>query len=74
VTEVQDLAIGLVKSHITDLGPLIQPVLIPLQSLPTLEQINSPTQFGVICKLTEETLNHLKQIMDIDIKQDWPQS
>ncbi|KAK4823254.1 hypothetical protein QYF61_000221 [Mycteria americana] len=36
-------------------------------------QINTPAQLGVICKLTEGTLNPLVQIIDKDIKQDWPQ-
>ncbi|KAK4815625.1 LOW QUALITY PROTEIN: hypothetical protein QYF61_004840 [Mycteria americana] len=54
VAQVQDLALGLVKPHTVDLGPSIQPVQVPLQSLPTLKQINTPAQLGVICKLTEE--------------------
>ncbi|KAK4824898.1 hypothetical protein QYF61_021138 [Mycteria americana] len=73
VTQVQDLALGLVKPHTVGLGPLIQPVQIPLQSLPTLKQINTPAQLGVICKLTEGALNPFIQIIDKDIKQDWPQ-
>ncbi|KAK4820924.1 hypothetical protein QYF61_008645 [Mycteria americana] len=74
VTQVQDLALGLVKPHTIDLSPLMQPVQTPLQSLPTLQQINTPAQFGVICKLTEGALNPLVQIIDKDIKQDWPQN
>ncbi|KAK4814538.1 hypothetical protein QYF61_022257 [Mycteria americana] len=74
VTRVQDLALGLVEPHMIDLGPSIQPVQIPLQSLPTLEQIDTPTQFGVICKPTEGALNPLIQIIDKDIKQNWPQN
>ncbi|KAK4828693.1 hypothetical protein QYF61_000531 [Mycteria americana] len=42
VAQVQDLALGLVKPHTIDLGPSIQPVQVPLQSLPTLPQINTP--------------------------------
>jgi len=49
VTEVQDPAPGLVEPHTVGLSPLIQPVQIPLQSLPTLQQINTPAQLGVIC-------------------------
>jgi len=41
VTKVQDPAFGLIEPHTLGLGPLIQPVQIPLQSLPTLEQINT---------------------------------
>ncbi|KAK4816500.1 hypothetical protein QYF61_017461 [Mycteria americana] len=73
VTQVQDPALGLVEPHTIGLSPLIQPVQIPLQSLPTIKQINTPAQLGVICKLTEGALNHLSQIIDKDIKQDWPQ-
>jgi len=39
VTKVQDPAFGLVKPHTLGLGPSIQPVQIPLQGLPTLNQI-----------------------------------
>ncbi|KAK4824605.1 hypothetical protein QYF61_016874 [Mycteria americana] len=74
VTQVQDPTLGLVKPHTIDVSPSIQPVQIPLQSLPTLKQINTPAQLGVICKLTEGTLNPLIQIIDKDIKQDWPQN
>ncbi|KAK4820458.1 hypothetical protein QYF61_027035 [Mycteria americana] len=69
VAQVQDLALGLVKPHTVDLGPSIQPV----QSLPTLKQINTPAQLGVICKLTEGALDPLIQIIDKDIKQNRPQ-
>ncbi|GAB0190507.1 hypothetical protein GRJ2_001516000 [Grus japonensis] len=74
VTQVQDPALGLVKPHTVGLSPLIQPVQIPQKSLPTLKQINTPAQFGVIFELTEGALNPLIQIIDKeDIKQDWPQ-
>ncbi|KAK4816773.1 hypothetical protein QYF61_022771 [Mycteria americana] len=73
VAQVQDLALGLVEPHTTDLGPSIQPVQVPLQSLPTLKQINNPAQLGVICKLTEGALDPLVKIIDKDIKQNWPQ-
>ncbi|KAK4825928.1 hypothetical protein QYF61_003423 [Mycteria americana] len=63
VAQVQDLALGLVKPHTIDLGPSIQPV----------QQINTPTQLGVICKLTEGVLDPFVQIIDKDIKQNWPQ-
>ncbi|KAK4810554.1 hypothetical protein QYF61_004517, partial [Mycteria americana] len=43
------------------------------QTLPPLKQINTPTQLGVVCKLTETALNPFVQIIDKDIKQNWPQ-
>ncbi|KAK4814103.1 hypothetical protein QYF61_008198 [Mycteria americana] len=73
VAQVQDLALGLVKPHTIHPSPSIQPVQVPLQSLPTLQQINTPTQLGVVCKLTESTLDPFIQIIDKDVKQNWPQ-
>ncbi|KAK4826791.1 hypothetical protein QYF61_011440 [Mycteria americana] len=73
VAQVQDLALGLVEPHTVDPSPSIQPVQVPLQNLPTLKQINTPTQLGVVCKLTEGALDPFVQIIDKDIKQDWPQ-
>ncbi|KAK4826721.1 hypothetical protein QYF61_010974 [Mycteria americana] len=55
-------------------GPKLNTVFeVPLQSLPPLKQINTPTQLGVICKLTEGALDPFIQIIDKDIKQNWPQ-
>ena len=54
------------------LGPSIQPVQIPLQSLPTLEQVDTPAQVGVICKLPEGALDPLIQITDKDVQQNCP--
>ncbi|KAK4827087.1 LOW QUALITY PROTEIN: hypothetical protein QYF61_014189 [Mycteria americana] len=66
-TQVQDLALGLVEPQTIGPSPSIQP------SLPTLKQINTPTQLGVVYKLTEGALDPFVQIIDKDIKQDWPQ-
>jgi len=70
VTQVQDPALGLAELHTIDLGPSMKPVQIPLQRLPTLQQIDTATQFGVICKLPEGTLSLLIQIIDKDVQQD----
>ncbi|KAK4810598.1 hypothetical protein QYF61_007335 [Mycteria americana] len=59
VKQVQDPALSLVEPHTIDLGPSIQPVQVPLQSLPPLKQINTPAQLGVICKFTEGALDPL---------------
>ncbi|KAK4831064.1 hypothetical protein QYF61_015121 [Mycteria americana] len=73
VTQLQNPSLGLVKPHTIDLGPSIQPVQVPLQSLPPLQQINTPAQLGVICKLAEGALDPFIQVIDKDIKQNWPQ-
>jgi len=70
VNEVQNPAFGLVEPHTIGLSPSIQSVQIPLQSLPNLEQIDTPTELSVLCKLTEGALNPLIQMTDKDIKQD----
>lgn len=51
---------------------MIQPVQIPLLRLPTLQQIKTPGQFGVICKLTQDALSLFIQVISKAIKQDWP--
>jgi len=71
VTKVQDPAFGLVEPYTGGLSPSIQSVQIPQQGLPTLEQIDTPTQFGG--NLTEGSLDPLIQIMDKDVKQNWLQ-
>ncbi|KAK4811944.1 hypothetical protein QYF61_021175 [Mycteria americana] len=72
VAQGQDLALGLVEPHTIDLGPWIQPVQVPLQSLPALQQINAPAQLGVICKLTEGALDPLIQIIDKELGAEIP--
>ncbi|GAB0181768.1 hypothetical protein GRJ2_000642100 [Grus japonensis] len=73
VTKVQDPALSLVEPHTIGLTPSIQPVQVPLQTLPTLKQINTPAQLGAICKLTEGALDPLVQIIDKDIEENLPQ-
>ena len=43
----QAQALGLVEPQTSGLSPSMQPVQIPLQSLPALQQINTPTQLSV---------------------------
>ncbi|PKU43084.1 hypothetical protein llap_6600 [Limosa lapponica baueri] len=71
-TQGQDPALGLVEPHPIGLSPSIQPVQIPLQRLSTLQQINTPTQLGVIYILTEGALDPLIQIIDENVKENRP--
>ena len=73
VTRVQDPTLLVVETSTIGLSSVLQPVQIPLQSLPALKQINTPHQLVVICKLTKGALDPLVQIIDKDIKQAWPQ-
>lgn len=74
VTEGQDLALYLFEPHTIVLDPLIQPIQIPLQDLPPLQQMNIPAQLSVICKLTKDALNPLIQTIDKNIEQGLPQT
>ncbi|PKU39453.1 rna-directed dna polymerase from mobile element jockey- hypothetical protein [Limosa lapponica baueri] len=73
VTQVQDPTLGLIEIHPVSLSPLIQPVQIPLQSLSTHQHVDTPTQLGVVCELNEGALDPLVQIIDKDVKENWPQ-
>ncbi|RMC04013.1 hypothetical protein DUI87_19350 [Hirundo rustica rustica] len=66
VAKVQDLALGLVKPPTVGFGPWIQPVQVPLQSPPTLQQIHTHTQLGVICKFADGGLSPLIQTINAD--------
>ena len=48
--------------------------MVELCYFPTLKQINTSVQLDVVCKLTEDALDPLVQIIDKDIKQNWPQN
>lgn len=74
VAQGQDPALCLSEPHTIVLEPLIQPVQIPVQDLPLLQQMNIPAQLGDICKLTKGACDPLIQSIGKNIKQGWPQS
>ncbi|KAK4811172.1 hypothetical protein QYF61_019803 [Mycteria americana] len=55
--QVQDLALGFVELQEVPMGPLLKPVQVPLDGIPSLKRINCTTQLGVICKLAEGALS-----------------
>jgi len=67
-TQVQDPALGLVEPHEVYLSPLLKPVQVPLDGIPSLQHINCATQLGVIHKLVEGALNPAVNIIDEDMK------
>lgn len=56
VTKMKDSAHDLIQLCTVGLHSPIQPIQIVLLGLPTLRQINTFSEFGVICKLTEVAL------------------
>ncbi|XP_071415412.1 mucin-2 [Pithys albifrons albifrons] len=73
VVKVQDSVLSLVKVHPVPFGPSIQSVQVPLQSPPTLQQIDPLCKLGVICKFAKSRLNPLIQIITKDVKEGWLQ-
>ncbi|KAK4831706.1 hypothetical protein QYF61_018758 [Mycteria americana] len=68
LTEVQDLALGLVELHEVHMGPLLKPVKVPLDGIPSLKCINCTTQIGVICKFAGSALDLTAYVIGEDIK------
>lgn len=59
----------LLNFYAVGLSPSIQPVQVPVQSLPTFQQIDILIRIGVICEFANSRLNSLIQ-RNIDIKQE----
>ncbi|KAK4815356.1 hypothetical protein QYF61_001344 [Mycteria americana] len=69
LTQVKDLALGLVEPHEVHMDPLLELVQVPLNGILSLRRVNRTTQLGVICKLAEGALNPTVSVIDEDIKQ-----
>lgn len=66
VAQMQDSTLCLIEPHTIDRSPLIQPVQIPLQSLPVLQQINSYNAAACIVEM-ENRDNHVIPITILQI-------
>jgi len=73
LTQVQDLALGLVESYEINTGLLLELVQVPLDSIPSLRCVDHTTQLGVICLLAKGSLVPAIYVIDEDIKQYWSQ-
>ena len=47
------------------MGPLLQPVQVPLDGFPYFQRMNSTAQLGVICKLAEGALNAIVYVTEL---------
>ncbi|KAK4826593.1 hypothetical protein QYF61_010355 [Mycteria americana] len=68
-TQAQDLGLGLVELHEVYKAPLLQPVKVPLDGIPSLKCINFTTQLGVISKLADGALNATVSVINKIIEQ-----
>jgi len=69
VTHVQDLALGLVERYEFHTSPLLKPVLVPLDGIPSLQPVNCTAQLGVIGKL----MLNMVHVASKDVEQHWSQ-
>ena len=69
LTHVQDLALGLVELHDVRTGPLLKPVKVPMDDIPSLQHVSCTTQIGVIGKHAEGALNPTVHVTDKDVRQ-----
>ena len=70
LTQVQQLALGLVEPHSVHIGSLFKTVQVPLDGIPSFFLINCTTQFGVIFRLDKSAPNPTVYVFDKDIKQE----
>ncbi|PKU44258.1 hypothetical protein llap_5451 [Limosa lapponica baueri] len=68
LTQVQNLALGLIELHEVYAGPLLKPVKVPLDGIPSLQYVNRSTQLGVIGKLAEGALSSTIHVANKDVK------
>jgi len=54
LTQMQNLAVGLVELSEVVVGPPLKPVQVPLGSISSLSRVSCTTQVGVICGLAED--------------------
>ncbi|KAK4828564.1 hypothetical protein QYF61_027533 [Mycteria americana] len=72
-SQVQGLTLVLVEHHNVLVSPLFQPIQIFLQGGSPFQSVHFPTQFGIISKLHQGTLDPIIQIAYEDIRQRWAQ-
>ncbi|PKU30563.1 hypothetical protein llap_19132 [Limosa lapponica baueri] len=69
LTQMQDLALGLVELQEVCTGPPLKPVQVPLDGIPSLQRVDCATQLGVMGKLAEGALNPTVHVSNKDVKQ-----
>ena len=56
------------------MGPLLQPVQVPLDGFPSFQCIDCTAQLCVICKVAEGALNATVYVIDEDVEEHWSQN
>ena len=69
LTQVQDLALGCVEPHEVHQCPLLKPVQVPLDGIPSLWCIDHTPQLDVICKFAKGALDPTLNVTAEDTKE-----
>ena len=64
---------SLVELHEVCTGPTLKPVKVPLDGIPSLQNVDGTTQLGVVRRLAEGALNPTLQVAEKGVKQLWDQ-
>ena len=73
MSQVKHLILGLIEPHEFHRGPLLEPVWVSLDDIPSLWCVNRTMRLGVILKVAEGALNPTAGVIDEDIKEHWLQ-
>ncbi|TRZ10903.1 hypothetical protein HGM15179_016205 [Zosterops borbonicus] len=68
LTQVQQLALRLVKPHEIPMGPLLDLVPVPLEGIPAFRYVSQTNQLGVICGPAEDAFDPFIDVINEDIK------
>jgi len=69
LTQVQDLALGLVEVYEVHTGPSLKPVKVALDGIPSLRRVDRTTQLGIVGKLVKDALNPTVHFTNKDVKE-----
>lgn len=66
--QVEELALEFIELHEVLLSPLLKPVWVPLDGIPSLVCVDSTPQLSVISKLSEDAFDPTVNVIDEDSK------
>ncbi|KAJ7404096.1 aminopeptidase O [Willisornis vidua] len=69
LTQVQEVALGLVEHHDFHSGLPLKPVKVPLDGNPSLQHVNCTTQLGVVAKFAAGALDPTGPVPNKDVTQ-----
>ena len=68
---MQQLALGLVEPFFVHVDPLLKPVQVPVDGIPSFCSTSRTTQLGVISKFARDPFDLTIYVMDKDVQKHW---